>query len=476
MGVKLSKDEKDYIESNASASYLLLKHDSRGGIDCFNVYDQGGNKEYSINVRGRYRKKGSESPTLEIFDDTGSMVGTMRWDNESPSSNPFGVRCVNDFGRIERKYEEKKRFFRKSWYEPSFSDWTLDYHTVYSGTGYKCAEIESISNYEKDFRGEKKVRDSYLINRYYDVGSIDDDVLVILFWAIIYICDDYHDIHDNPHPVYVQKSKLETKLDEPLDHVKSSLDVRKDTIEQRQEDAVEERHNRAREYVDDKRARLQEKADSKSTLQKVLWFLLKILICLAAPVVGLNVLSFISRYIAIRVDSSYGVIIFIAAILIVNKDKPGLVMFYEWLKLILLCIIGLVACSYLEPIIKHFLGLAGINGINIGFPLGMFVIAGICKLMSRHIDRLVGARTALSMIQFVSIGIVVGRVCLQYVDRYGRLPTLVSIVVIVTAIALSKAKILVRKGVKHCLVGVAVGVLLVCFVGPVIVAVFRLMN
>lgn len=120
--------------------------------------------------------------------------------------------------------------------------------------------------------------------------------------------------------------------------------------------------------------------------------------------------------------------------------------------------------------------MAGVKGIDVGFPLILFVISGICKLMSRHLDRLVGARSVLSMVQFVSIGIVLGRVCLQYVDRYGRLPTLVSVVAVVVAIVLSKAKILVRKSVKHCIVGVAVGVLLVCFVGPMIAVVFRLMN
>ena len=56
MGAKLSKDEIEYIESNAAASYLLLKHDPSRGIDCFNVYDQGGDKQYSVNVKGKYRK------------------------------------------------------------------------------------------------------------------------------------------------------------------------------------------------------------------------------------------------------------------------------------------------------------------------------------------------------------------------------------------------------------------------------------
>ena len=468
MGVKLSKDEKEYIESNAVASYLLLKHDSSGGIDCFSVYNQGGDKEYSINVKGKYRK---ELPVLEISDETGSVVGTIRWNDESPSSNVFSVWYVGNSGRIEKKYEENKRFFRKSWYESSFSDWTLDYHTVYFGNGYRCAEINSISNYKKDLRGEKKIRDSYLIDRYYNTENIANDVLVLLFWAITYICEDYHSIHDNPHPVYIQKSKLETKLDDSLEHVKSSLDDRKDTIEQRQEDAVKELHNRAREYVDDKQARLQEKADSKSTLQKVLWVLLKILICLAAPVVGLFALAFISQHIVIpfRINLNFAAaIFFIAAILIVNRGNPGLVVFYEWLKLILLCVIGLIACSYLEAIIEQILGMAGVKGVDVGFPLILFVIAGNCKLMSRHLDRLVGARSVLSMVQFISIGILLGRVCLRYIDRYGRFPILVSVVVIVVAIALSKAKILVRKSVKHCIIGAAVGVLLVCFVGPVI--------
>lgn len=166
MGAKLSKDEKEYIESNAAASYLLLKHDPSRGIDCFNVYDQGENKEYSINVIGEYRRSGTESPTLVIYDDVGAAVGTMRWNNESPASNPFKVRCVNDSGKIEIEYGEKKLIFRKSWYQPSFSDWTLDYRTVFWGNGNRCAEISSISNYKRVFWREIKVRDSYLINRY----------------------------------------------------------------------------------------------------------------------------------------------------------------------------------------------------------------------------------------------------------------------------------------------------------------------
>lgn len=88
MGAKLSKDEIEYIESNAAASYLLLKHDPSRGIDCFNVYDQGENKEYSINVVGEYRRSGTESPTLVIYDDVGAAVGTMRWNNAPEAYEP----------------------------------------------------------------------------------------------------------------------------------------------------------------------------------------------------------------------------------------------------------------------------------------------------------------------------------------------------------------------------------------------------
>ena len=49
MDAHLTKDEKNYIQNNASDSYLLLKHEPREGIDYFSVYDQDKIKKYTIN-------------------------------------------------------------------------------------------------------------------------------------------------------------------------------------------------------------------------------------------------------------------------------------------------------------------------------------------------------------------------------------------------------------------------------------------
>lgn len=156
------------------------------------------------------------------------------------------------------------------------------------------------------------------------------------------------------------------------------------------------------------------------------------------------------------------------AILIVNSDNPNLVMFYEWLKLALLCIIGLIACSFLNTIIKHFLGLVGVEGIDIEIPLKLAVVAGICKWGSRYIEKLVIARNAFSIMQFISIGLLLGQLSLQYFDHLGRISSLVGIVAIVAVILLSKAMILVRKSVRYCIIGIAAGVLLVCLVEPLL--------
>ena len=47
MDAHLTKDEKNYIQNNASDSYLLLKHEPREGIDYFSVYDQDKIKKYT---------------------------------------------------------------------------------------------------------------------------------------------------------------------------------------------------------------------------------------------------------------------------------------------------------------------------------------------------------------------------------------------------------------------------------------------
>ena len=473
MGAHLSKDEKNYIQNNASNSYLLLKHEPLGGIDCFSVYDENDNKVYSVNIRGGFRKKGTESPTLEISDEASTVVGTMKWNNEYPSLNPFIVQCVDRFGNIKEQYEQR-RFFKKYWYETSFSDWILDYRTITDSDGQTCAEIKSISNYKKNLRGTKQLRCSYLIDRYYDTEYTPNNVMVLLFWAIRYICDDYVNNHTDLKSKYIQKNRLETKIDNTLASVKSSLSDRKDTIEDRQEDATKELRNRAKEYVDDKQKRLDDKAESRKKKKKILLVLLKVLICLAAPVVGMFAVALINSYLAIKIDLTFaGAFFFITAILIANSDNPNLVMFYEWLKLVLLCIIGLIACGFLNAVIKHFLGLAGVVGIDIEIPLKLVVIAGICKWRSRYIEKLVIVRNAFSIIQFISIGLLLGHLSLQYFDHLGRLSSLVGIVAIVVAILLSKAMILVRKSVKYCIIGIAAGILLVCLVEPVLSTIFR---
>lgn len=468
MGAHLTKDEKNYIQNNASNSYLLLKHEPRGGIDCFSVYDENDNKAYSVNIRGWFRKKGTESPTLEISDEARTVVGTMKWNNERPSSNPFIVQCADHIGNIKLQYDQM-RFFKKIRYGTSFSDWILDYKTVIDSDEQTCAEINSINNYKKNLRGTRQLRCSYLIDRYYDTVQTSNDMIVLLFWAVRYICDDYVSNHTNRKSNYIQKNRLETKLDNTLDNVKSSLSDRRDTIEDRQEDAIKELRNRAKDYMDDKQERLDDKAESRSTMQKVLLVLLKVLICLAAPVVGMFAIAFINSYLAIKIDLTFaGAFFFITAILIVNSDNPKLVMFYEWLKLALFCIIGLIACSFLNAVIKHFLGLAGVVGIDIEIPLKLAVIAGNCKWGSRYIEKLVIARNAFSIIQFISIGLLLGQISLQYFDHMGRISSFVGIIAIAAVILLSKAMILVRKSVKYCIVGIAVGVLLVCLVKPVI--------
>ena len=468
MGAKLSKDEKEYIENNAAAYYLLLKHDSRGGIDCFNVYDQGGDKQYSVNVKGKYRK---DLPVLEISNNTGSVVGTIRWNDKSPSSNAFSVWYVGNLGRIEKKYEETERFFRKSWYEPSFSDWTLDYHTVYFGNGNKCAEINSISNYKNGLRGEKRIRDSYLIDRYYNTEDVVNDVLVLLFWAITYISDDYRSVHDNSHPVSIREFMSQVKLKDIPKNVKKSIIDRRDAIEYEQETTVEKLHDRANEYLEDKQARLQEKEESKSALQQILSFLISLFVLVAVPAGGYHATAYINQNIAgsFRINPLITcVVLFIIGFLIINKNNPESVIMYDWIKLILFCILGLIVCVILAAIMQYFIIRLGVNGIDVGLPLILIVIPGICKWMSRRIDSLVDARGKLSSIQFAAIGLLLGQVYLKYVDRSVIYPAIGAAGAILIVVLLSKLKLLVRKSLMHCVVGVSAGVLLVSVVGLVI--------
>lgn len=467
MDVHLTKDEKEYIQNNASNSYLLLKHEPRGGIDNFIVYNQNKCRQYSIDIKGWYRKRGEKSPTLTISDETGAIVGTLTWNNEFPSTNPFIVHCVNNNGSIEIQYEQKKRFFRKSWYKPDFADWTLDYNSVYADDGQICAEIKSISNYKKTLRGVKKVRDSYLINRYYNTVDKYNDVLVLLFWAIRYICDDYEKNHEGPKSEYVQKTRIETKLDNTVDSAKSSLKSRRFSIDRRQDEYENELHNRARTYENEKRERLQEKIDSKTQKQKILSVVLKVFICLLAPVMGVFIVAIINQLMRITIDFNFVAIAsFIVAILAVNRGKPEWVLFYEWLKLALLCIFGFIACSFINVMIAHLLERVGIKGIDTGIPLLLLVIMGICKWMSRYIDSLVKVRPIFSIIQCISLGLLAGQICTRIID--GSIMTVACVVVIVAVIILSKANILVRKTVRHCIVGIAAGIIIVTCVIPLI--------
>ena len=183
-------------------------------------------------------------------------------------------------------------------------------------------------------------------------------MLALLFWAIIYVCDDYHDIHNDPQLVSIRMSKFQAKLEDTLGSAINSVIDRKDTVEYRQEASVEELHNRATEYLEDKQARLQEKIESKSTMQQVLSFLLKALICLAAPVAGYYAMVLISQNIEspFRISPNIAsAVCFIIALLIVNIKNPEWVIIYEWIRLVLLCILGLIACIFLAAIMQHFL-------------------------------------------------------------------------------------------------------------------------
>lgn len=465
MDLHLTKDEKEYVHNNTSNSYLLLKHEPRGGIDNFIVYDQNKCRQYSITIKGGYRKKGEKSPTLMILDETGAIVGTLTWNNEFPLSNPFTVQCVTINGSIEKQYEQEKRFFRKSWYKPDFAEWMLDYNIVYADGGQICAEIRSISNYKKNLRGVKKVRDSYLVNRYYNTSNKFNDVLVLLFWAIRYICDDYENNHEGPQSEYVQKTRIETKLDNTVESVKSSLNNRKSSIDSRQDEYENELHNRARTYENEKKERLQEKIDSKTQKQKILSIVLKVFICLLAPIIGLFVAAIINQFMRITIDFYFTAIAsFIVAILAVNRGKPEWVLLYEWLKLALLCVVGFIACLFINVMVVHALERVGIKGIDTGIPLMLLVITGICKWMSRYIDSLVKVRPILSIIQFISLGLIAGQICTRFID--GSLMTVACVVVIVAVIILSKANILVRKTVRRCIVGIAAGIIIVTCVIP----------
>ena len=110
----------------------------------------------------------------------------------------------------------------------------------------------------------------------------------------------------------------------------------------------------------------------------------------------------------------------------------------------------------------------GVEGIDIEIPLKLAVVAGICKWRSRYIEKLVIARNAFSIMQYISIGLLLGQLSLQYFDHLGRISSLVGIVAIVAVILLSKAMILVRKSVRYCIIGIAAGVLLVCLVEPLL--------
>ena len=206
MDAHLTKDEKNYIQNNASDSYLLLKHEPREGIDYFSVYDQDKIKKYTINIKGEFRKKGTESPIFEIYDEAGNVVATMKWNNEYPSQNPFIAQSDYYSGSIIIRYDQR-RFFKKLWYEINYTDWILDYKTITDGDGQTCAEINSINNYKKNLRGTRQLRCSYLINRYYDTEYTPNDVMVLLFWAIRYICDDYVSNHSDLKSKYIQKKQ-----------------------------------------------------------------------------------------------------------------------------------------------------------------------------------------------------------------------------------------------------------------------------
>lgn len=293
---------------------------------------------------------------------------------------------------------------------------------------------------------------------------------MILFWAIIYICNDYRSVHDNPHPVSIRDFKPQVKLKDIPKTVIKSITDRRDAIEYEQETTVEKLHDKANEYLEDKQARLQEKEESKSTMQHVLSFLISLFVLVAVPAGGYYATKYINQNMAgsFRIEPLITcVVLFIVGFLITNKNNPESVIMYEWIKLILFCIIGLIVCVILAAIMQYSIIRLGINGIDVGLPLILLVIPGICKGMSRHIDSLVDARGKLSSIQFAALGLLLGQVYLKYVDRSVIYPAIGAAVAILIVVLLNKVKLLVRKSLMHCVVGVSAGVLLVSVVGLV---------
>lgn len=440
MGIFLSKDEKYYINSNHFSSYLLIKHKMISSVDKFKVLDEKGQNLYSISINGRYRKKTKKSPTLIVEDKSGKIVGKMNWNTESISISPINAYILGLEFVINYKTEPTgKWFFRNSYYEANSYAWVMDNKTINDANGKKCAEINTI------YRSGNK-QDSYLISRRYDPKYTDGDILALLFWAIDYICNDYEECYRKTI----------------VGRINSFLDDRENEIHRNQEQSKGELENRAESYIREKEEKYSEKDRSLSGKQKIFRIIIKVLICLLVPILGSYIISLIPysvvpyRFNLINVI----VVLFIISVLGVNYRNPNRVLFYEWLGLIVLLIIGLISGTILGNFAEKGLQSIGIQGIGIEFPLCIFLLSSIVKWKSRHIESLVKLIPLFTTIQSTAFGFIVGRLLIVFIDQTGRLSIVLGSVLILLVLLLSKCRIMVRTLVKCIIGGCSLGILL----------------
>ena len=436
MKLQLSKNEKDYLGFHPYSSYLLIKQPRFGSIDKFVVCDENKEKLYSIKIK---RGFGKTSKTI-IVDKSGKVVGKMKWNNSATLISSYNA-CI--FGLdFEINYETEASgiwFLRNSYYVAKNYAWVMDDKVIKDANDAMCAEIHTINNYGKK-------RNSYLINRLYNPQYKDGDVLSLLFWTIDYIHNDYEENHRNT----------------AAGRINSFLIDREKDICDKEVEKKRELEDTAKSYISDKEYKYSEDYQALSSKQIILRRILKVLICLVAPILGAYVIAIIPYSIVPYNFNLISVMVFffIVSILGVNYRTPERVLFYEWVGLIAFLFIGFSLGAIIGKFIEKRLQIAGIQGIRIAIPLCTLILCSVFKWKSRYIAALVKMRPLFTAMQSVAVGLFVGSLLIVLVDQTGRLAIIVGGSVFLVVLLFSKAKIIAKTTIRCVIGGCSLGVLI----------------
>jgi len=460
-----TKDEKSFIDNSKAANYLIISHPKGSRTDAFKVYNQSCTELYSICVTSNIAiDKNKKRRTLIIKDSNDIFVGSLEWGLEINATTIFSGKWGTVEGEIKYNSESGRSIWnRKSWYEASFSEWKLQYADVWSDSDH-IATIKKIYNH--NILG-KEIRVSYIVHKNYSVNSDlnepANDLLLLLFWGIRYLCDDYEALHRNMvfEKVNTAYNKRKSETKRKLENAKTILEKRERDAKETYERGVSTDQEQAIRYIEEKQMAYQEKMQNLTRKQRILRAFRSIVLCIIVPFFGICMQVVVEQYSSVKMDSTV-VIIFgvILAILLINWNNPNLILVYGWLGLagglLLSSIIGLIIGRVFDEMLLQ----SGYPNANLSLSLIAFLMAVFAKWKAKHIPGLANKKTILTTVQFLSMGFVFGRVAELFLKQSGYRILFIGIVCILIIMLLKRVRILVNYKIISSLTGVFLGIAL----------------